>query len=225
MAAVLAAGPGACLSRVAAGFVHSLIERAPTNVDVTTPTWRRSRAGLTLHTRKLEKTEITLRHGIPVTSPERTLLDLATTLPPDRLRRIVHEAEVQRITAHAKLVAVLDSHAGAPGSPALRRHVEKGPAPTRSELEDRLLELLHDFPPHATNARVEGYEVDVLFPDRRLVLEADGARFHDTAAARAGDAEKQARLEAAGYRVLRITWADVTSHRDRTVARIRRALA
>ncbi len=225
MAAVLAAGDKACLSHVAAAFVHSLIERAPTDVDVTTPTWRRPRSGLTLHTRPLAPAEITLRRGIPVTSPERTLLDLATTLPPAKLRRALHEAEVQRITTHAKVVSFLASHARAPGAPALRRHLDTGPAPTRSELEDRLLELLHDFPHHEVNVRVEGYEVDVLFPAERLILEADGARFHDTAVARAADAERQARLEAAGYRVLRITWRDVTSHRARTVARIRRALA
>jgi very-short-patch-repair endonuclease len=225
MAAVLAAGPGACLSHLAAAFVHSLIERARDPIDVTTPTWRKPRPRITLHTRTLEPQEVTLRHGIPTTTAERTLLDLATVLPPSKLRRIVHQAEVQRTTTHAKLTSFLASQAGSPGAPDLRRLLDHGPAPTRSELEDRLLELLHDFPPHETNARIEGYEVDVLFREQRLIVEADGTQFHATPLARRADADKQAQLEAAGYRVLRVTWDEVTRRPEQTRTRIRRALA
>ena len=54
------------------------------------------------------------------------------------------------------------------------------------------------------------FEVDFLFADRRLVIEADGARFHDNVLARRDDVDRQAALEAAGYRVIRLTWDQVT---------------
>ena len=75
------------------------------------------------------------------------------------------------------------------------------------------------------DVRVEGFEVDLLFREHRVIVEADGARFHDTPTARAQDREKQAVLEAAGYRVIRVTWSDVVDHPSRTLRRLLRALA
>jgi very-short-patch-repair endonuclease len=59
----------------------------------------------------------------------------------------------------------------------------------------------------------------------RLIVEVDGARYHDTPFARRNDLNKQARLEAAGYRVIRLTWDQVTRRPAQTAARINRALA
>ena len=47
---------------------------------------------------------------------------------------------------------------------------------------------------------------DFRWPDQRLVVEADGAAWHDNPLAREDDAERQALLEAAGERVIRVTW-------------------
>ncbi len=125
------------------------------DVDVTTPTWRRSRSGLTLHTRKLERprspsataSRSPAQNARCSTSPPRSRPPAPPRRP--RSRGPAHHT-------HAKLVAFLDSHARCPGAPALRRHLDTGPAPTRSELEDRLLELLHDFPHHATQRARRG---------------------------------------------------------------------
>ena len=84
--------------------------------------------------------------------------------------------------------------------------VSEGPAPTRSELERRFLALCRDagLPPPAVNVVVAGFEVDAVWPDRRLVVELDGHAFHGTRAAFERDRVRDASLQLAGYRVLRV---------------------
>jgi len=67
-------------------------------------------------------------------------------------------------------------------------------------------------------------EVDFLFAEARLVVETDGARYHDNRIAREADATRQAMLEAAGYRVLRVSWRQVTREPEQTSRRLRAAL-
>jgi very-short-patch-repair endonuclease len=57
-----------------------------------------------------------------------------------------------------------------------------------------------------TNARVAGYEVDAYWPAQRLIVEVDGWRYHGTRRAFERDRRKDAALQAAGYRVVRITY-------------------
>lgn len=102
-----------------------------------------------------------------------------------------------------------------------------GPRPTRSALEDAVDELLtrHGLRPPETNVMVYGFEVDYLYPQHGLVIEADGARYHDTAFRQAQDRRKQATIEGHGLRVLRLRWEDTRpEHEWQTVARVRHAL-
>ena len=167
-----------------------------------------------------------------VTSPARTLLDIASDLTEHELRRTIRRAQVEGHTNVRQILDVLSRGAGERGAPALRAAIAGGPVPTRSELEDIVLELID----HATaerpeiNAKIclEGrapIEPDFLWRARRLVIEADGAAWHDDRLTRELDAEKQAALEAAGYRVLRITWKQAIRQPQQTIARIRAALA
>ena len=64
---------------------------------------------------------------------------------------------------------------------------------------------------------------DFRWPQRRLIVEADGARWHDGELARADDSERQALLEAHGERVLRITWHQAVREPEQTLARVRAA--
>jgi very-short-patch-repair endonuclease len=86
----------------------------------------------------------------------------------------------------------------------------------------------HGFPRPVVNVAVDGLprrvEVDFLFADHRVILEADGARYHDHRLARQTDAAKQATLEAAGYRVVRLSWCQVTREVEQTVRRLRHVL-
>jgi len=84
----------------------------------------------------------------------------------------------------------------------------RGPPPfTRSELERLFLDLCHDggLPRPRTNVLVEGYEVDAVWLDQRLIVELDSHGYHGTRAAFEDDRERDAILQLAGYRVIRIT--------------------
>jgi hypothetical protein len=220
IAAVAAIGPHAVLSHRAAGALWGLTRRGPA-IDVATQRSVKRRNGIRLHVpRELPPEDVTRHHGIPVTTPARTLADLARVLPTRQLERAIHEAEVQRLVTHDELKA----------RAALYPLVADGPAPTRSDLEDATLALLrrHDFPRPTTNTTLPDLprwlEVDFHFPNTRLVIEADGGRFHHTRWRQQQDARKQALLEAAGYRVIRVTWEQVTDDEARTVHRLRHAL-
>jgi len=230
LAAALAVGPDAVVSHSSAAALYGFIERPPRATDVVLTRQVRPRQGIHTHeTTDLGPQDRTRRDGIPMTSAARTLLDLADTIPPDRLRRAVREAYVRRLVTTRELERTAAGARGRHGASRLAAVVAEGPVRTRSELEDRLLELLraHDLRP-AVNVAIEGLarpvEVDFLFADQRLVVEADGARFHDNALARESDADRQAMLEAAGYRVLRVTWRQATRDARATVERVRRAL-
>ena len=79
---------------------------------------------------------------------------------------------------------------------------------TRSEAERRLKALCKaaHLPAPRMNARVAGYEVDAYWPAHRLIVEVDGYAFHRTREAFERDRRKDAALQAAGYRIVRITY-------------------
>ncbi|HUB77054.1 MAG TPA: DUF559 domain-containing protein [Solirubrobacteraceae bacterium] len=180
--------------------------------------------------RRLDPLDRTREAGIPVTTVPRTLLDLADVVGEDRLRRAVREAFVRRRVDERRLRAAVERGNGRRGARRLAALLADGPTATRSELEDRFLELLraHGLPRPGVNVRLGGLprpvEADFLFADARLVVETDGARFHDNRIAREADAMRQAMLEAAGYRVLRVTWRQVTREPQQTARRVRAAL-
>jgi hypothetical protein len=144
LAAVKACGGFAVLSHFAAAVLWRLIAWDARDVDVTVPgSAPRRHAGLRIHrARHLEPQDVTVHRGIPVTSPARTLLDLAAVVDAGRLRRAVREAEALRRADTRAILDVLRRAGRRPGAPAMRRLIADGPAPTRSELEDVLLDLV-----------------------------------------------------------------------------------
>ena len=232
LAAVAAVGTGAVLSHIAAGSLWGLAPcRDGVGIDVSVTRSIRPRPGIRLHVvRSLPRTDATRRAGIPVTTPARTLLDLAGVLGAKALARAVHEGEVQRVVTNIDLREQLHAATGRREVAVLRALVDQGPVPTRSELEDATFALLrrHGFPRPEINTRPPGLpawvEVDFLLGGTPVVIEVDGDRFHATRWRRRLDARKQALLEAAGYRVIRLTQEQVTAESAQTVRRIRRAL-
>ncbi len=157
------------------------------------------------------------------------MLDLAEHAGEPVLRRALRQAEVLGVLREHELRQQLARAPGRRGAARLAALIADGPAPTRSELEDRLLALVraHRLGDPHVNALLgvpgRTFEVDLLYPQERLIVEADGARYHSGRVARRTDAERQARLEAAGYRFVRVTWDEVTRRAEETVARQRRA--
>jgi very-short-patch-repair endonuclease len=166
--------------------------------------------------------------GIPVTTVARTLLDLAGFLSPRHLGYALDRAERLQVFDLCAVDDALGRARGRRGASALREAI-KGwrVSDTRSRLEDRHLELLSGagLPMPHVNVALEGelhdHAVDAYWPSSNLVVELDSFDYHRTRRDRERDATTDADLELAGYRVLRLTWDDVTVHEERTVRRIR----
>lgn len=229
MAATLAGGPGAVVSHRSAGALLGIV-RWEGAVDVTVARRLHVRRGLALHHGRLAPDEHTTHDAIPVTTPPRTLLDLAAVLPRARLERAVHEAEVLRLVDQLSLPDLLDRHPGRRGAAVLRAVLEGlgagGPVVTRSELEDRFVPLVAKagLPAPATNVFIEGFEVDCAWREQRLVAEFDGRAVHATLRAFERDRARDRTLQAAGWRVVRITWRQLRDEPGAVAADLRRLL-
>jgi hypothetical protein len=211
MAAVLACGTGAALSHRAAAALWDIRRSDPVRIDVIVPTaGGRARPRLRIHRHPtLRRDETTTLDGIRVTTPARTLLDLAATLNTDALHRALDRTEILELTDYPALDAIARAHPNHRGAGPLRQALERyaAGALTRSELEDLFLALCrrHCLPAPTANAHVEGFEVDFLFAAGRLVVETDGWRYHRTRRAFERDRERDAALLLSGYRTLRVT--------------------
>jgi very-short-patch-repair endonuclease len=192
MAAVLAIGEGAVLSHQSAAAIWGLMRAPNGDVHVSVARrGRRSRPGIRVH--QTLSIEAAVHSGLPLTTPARTLKDLARTLTSD-------EVERAREQAHILGLVIPDG-------------ADRYPEFTRSEAERRLKRLCKaaQLPMPRTNTRVNGYEVDAFWPAHRLIVEVDGYRYHRTRQAFERDRRKDAALQVAGYRVVRITWSRLTS--------------
>jgi hypothetical protein len=199
-------------------------------IDVFTLGRSCSRKGIRVHrTTSLEPQDITNIDGLPLTTPTRTLIDLADQLTPHRLERVLHRAEILRIldanAIHARLTA-LPGRRSRTLLQALAT-LQRGPDVTRSELEERFLALVaaHGLPRPLVNHRIEGYEVDFYWPDHHLIVETDGAATHLTLAAFEADRARDAHLTALGYRVIRLTWRQLSERPHEVAQLLRRVLS
>ena len=210
-AALLYAGPGAALSAGTAAWWWGLWPDPPGVVHVVVPGRRAGVRGVRIHrTRSIERTQ---HRGLPVTTVERTLLDVAAVVPPAKLRRTLAEADYRRLLDLPAVEGLLGR--GRPGAAALRNalaaHTPRF-ARTRSELEQRFLLLCakSGVPLPEVNVTVEGFLVDALWRHRNLVAELDGHAAHATPARVERDRRRDLALRAAGFVVLRYTWLQVT---------------
>lgn len=228
MAAVLVA-EGAVLSHRSAAALWGIAGARETRVDVTARQSLRPRPRLRFHRAQLPPDEVTTEDGIRVTTPARTLLDLAAILPPHQLARAATEAEIRRLgsaTSLAELVARYPRRSGVPAIRALLARGEIGRDVTKRALELRFLAFLdaHRLPRPRVNAIVDGKEVDCLWPRRRLVAELDGFATHGTRDAFERDRDRDRALLIAGYPVIRITWRQLTEDAPALATQIRALL-
>jgi hypothetical protein len=231
LAAVKACGPSAVLSHFSAAAILGLVRWDDRYPEVTVRGGAtRAHAALRVHRTGVLDPQDRARHaGIPVTAPARTLLDLAAQVDYRALRRAVRQAQSLQRVEIRQLVEVLGRLGPRRGTSNLARVAATGPAPTRSELEDVVLDLVLsgglEHPEVNAPLVLGGRRVvpDLRWPRQRLVVEADGAAWHDHKLAREDDAERQALLEAHGERVVRVTWHQAIAGRAETLARLRAA--
>jgi hypothetical protein len=227
MAAVLACGPDAVLSHRSAALLWEIDVTWRGPIEITTTRAARRHQGVTAHrSRTLTPQQTTTHHAIPVTTPARTLIDLADVVDDRTLARALNEAQIKRRVRIDELATLLDQLKSRRAGTRLRPFVERPDAPTRSVLEDTFLNLVERFglPRPEVNQRVAGYEVDMLWRAQRLIAELDGHRYHDHPRACEHDRDKDATLLAAGYPVVRVTWRRLVSEPVREGERLRALL-
>lgn len=230
MAAVLACGPGAVLSHATAAALWGI--RPSTAVpEVTRRSGARSHRGIWLHqTRMLEEVERTVEKGIPVTSTERTLLDIAVRLDGRRLERAIVEADRAGLLRWGLLVRLCERTPMRPGAGRLARAalaLDPSAVEARSGLEVDFLAICRrsKLPTPAVNVLVEGHLVDFLWPAERVIVETDGYAYHSDRGSFERDREMDMRLRAAGYEVHRVTHRMLSRDPDSLIALLRRSLS
>jgi very-short-patch-repair endonuclease len=165
--------------------------------------------------------EATTLRGIPITTPERTLIDLAPQLDDRALARAVREAIRRKTTTPSELFIALARHRGRRGTRQLHATVSRYAGlplyRTKSDAEALALEHLRDagHPPQDNNKEIAGEEADLIWHEHRLIVELDGPQFHLDASE---DLRKQRIWEAAGWRVRRLPTDDVYLHPERLLA-------
>ncbi|HEY1521131.1 MAG TPA: DUF559 domain-containing protein, partial [Solirubrobacteraceae bacterium] len=200
-------------------------------IDVTVPgrTGRNGPEGIRIHRSvHLAAADRAQIDNIPVTSLAWALVDYAATAHPQRVRSVLEQ--VQRRELHVELDELLERLPNRRGTKAIRTALAqmRGPAPwTQSVLEDRFLALIREsgLPEPETNVLVEGELVDALWRGQRLIVEVDGFEFHKSRAQFETDRRRDAKLQVAGYRVLRITQRRLEQDPGGVLAEIRALLS
>lgn len=192
---------GAALSHLSAARLWGLIGESGDDVDVSVPGngGRARHAGIRLHRRRsLVGGDVTSHHGLPVTTPARTIVDLGVVISERQLRRAVREANVMGLPIAA--------------TPGVKR--------SRSELEWQFLRLCrrHRLPEPEVNIRVGPYLVDFIWRDRRLVIETDGYRYHRGRTAFEDDRGRDLVLRSLGFDVIRLTRRQIDAEPDRVIS-------
>lgn len=219
IAAVLTA-PGTALCGLSAGAVHGYHGRAGAFETVVRrgSGGKRTYPGLLVSRSTTLDGHLTRVDGLPVVVAERGLVDLAPLLGEWELRRAFREASRLSCLTADSLAKTLNGQRGtALLADLCDRYATIPYHRCRSDAESRGLEILHDagIEPPAVNVKVNGPRPDFTWRRQKLIIEVDGAQFHEFADE---DEAKAAKWQAVGYRVRRISSDDVYARPERLVA-------
>lgn len=232
VAAVLACGEGAALSHRSAARLWRLTPAAPGSIDVTCPQAEVERKGIVGHRSRLQDDEWLVHDGIPVTSPFRTIFDLAAAAPMRELERAFHEAEVRGVTDRVSLPMLLERYPGRPGTRKVLALLEsRQPAMiTRNGFEEAFLALVSSTgvrrPRMNAPLGIRGrfFEIDALWEAERVAVELDSRSVHGTHKKFESDRLRDRILIAEGWKTMRITWRQLQEEPEEIERDLRLAL-
>jgi very-short-patch-repair endonuclease len=216
--ALLACGGGAILSHRTAAALWQIHPADPTAPVAVLSTQREGpRPGIAMHhTLLLGANDVQVLHGLPITSPARTLVDNTTELTEREVERALDEALIQRLVKLNDVTETLDRLTVRRHAALLRKLIDdrRGSRLTRSQLEEIFLELIRKagLPMPKVNYRLHGFTVDFYWPQYQVVFELDGYRFHSTHSAFERDRRKDRILKQAGNDNNRVTWRQLADH-------------
>jgi hypothetical protein len=228
MASVLLGGSQAMLSHRSAAELWELLDPIEGPAHVTVVHTRRGPEGVRFHCSR-DLGDRTMHDRIPVTTVPRTLLDLAAVVSPTQLRRAFEEAERRGELDRGAVARLCERSNGRRGLGALRALLDERLVPlveTRSGLERRFLRYCHErgLPIPAVNAPLAGYVVDCVWPAHRVAVELDSWTHHGSREAFESDRKRDARIQLAGYRVVRVTHRRIVNQGNKLEVEIRQLL-
>nr|MDQ6910904.1 hypothetical protein [Actinomycetota bacterium] len=224
LAATLAGGPHAAASHRTAAKIFGLrgIQRVP--VEILVPRQRRvALHGVVVH-RALatHRADVTRRGAVPVTSPARTLFDLASVVDIDTVEAALEDAMLQGLVSWGYLMRVAErvagrGHAGTAPLLQLLRDRDPNASPTESTLEDEVIRLLRrgGLPeperqiPISVPGQGKTVYLDLGYRPQKLALEVDSRRWHGARRDVERNSAKANVIVAAGWRALHFTAYDV----------------
>jgi G:T-mismatch repair DNA endonuclease (very short patch repair protein) len=237
MIACLVWGPGAAVSHQAAAALWRFLGFDVELVEVTVPVTRKRKDGPGIvHRGMLLPRDVTVIDGIPVTTPARTLFDIAATAPRPLVEEALDDALHRSIVTIAALRGRLERTAkrGRPGVNAMRSLLDaRDPSAEvpQSAFETRLLRLLTrgKVPPPVLQHPVYDDKgivgmIDFAWPKERVALEADGFRWHSARTRFERDRARRNRLTVLGWRVIHVTWTALTHEPEIVLDSVRGAL-
>lgn len=229
-AAVLALEPDAMLSHRSAAAVWRLAEADPSTIDVTVVHRNPGApAGIRLHRVSALHPADTARHSnVRLTSPARTLIDFAAQATSSELHHAFGEARAKHGLRDAALKAALARiPANHPGAAIVRTMLDDGATYDRSRAEGIMRRLCRDagLAMPLVNVRLNGFTVDFLWSEHRLIVEVDGYGTHGSRQAFESDRRRDQVHAAAGYVVIRVTWRQLQKEPLALVARLAQAMA
>jgi very-short-patch-repair endonuclease len=207
---------GAALSHRSAAELWQLLRSRPGPIDVLVPGYggKKRRRGIRMHrSLSLLPAHVTLRNGIPVTTPARTIADLRRAIAKPGKAGLISPRELRRAVRQAEVL-------GLPLGDGVDRDR------TRSDLERDFLRLCrgHGLPTPELNVRIGPHLVDFLWRDRMLVVETDGYRYHRGRQAFEDDRGRDLDLRGRGYSVIRLTGKQVDEEPRRVAEVVSAAL-
>lgn len=230
VAAVWACGEDSALSHDSAAARAGMSDEEDRGVvHVSTTTRARSRPDdavrIVVHrVRHLDRADVGWVGLIRATRIPRIYVDEADRLDYAGLRRL---ADRQRRIDPAAIRAAQKRAPNRRGAANLTRLLERDEPHTKSVLERRFLGLCaahHIRRPDHVNVPRASYLVDALYDEERLAVELDGRAYHERRAQMAADRRRDAHLQIAGFRVLRLVWDQFGPGDELATARLVRAM-
>jgi very-short-patch-repair endonuclease len=224
--ALLACGFRAVLSHGSAATLYGIYRRWDTPFEVTVAT-RRIRRGIRIHRAKLARADTRVHAGLRLTSPARTLLDMAPRLTDKQLKRAFNRLRLEHGLTTEDVRDVVDRFRRHPGARRLRSLAAIRRGPTRSRLELKFFNFCrrHDFPEPLLNVQIDGREVDAFFENERVIVEVDGYDVHSGPVSFEGDRDRDADMLALDLPTIRITEDRMDNAPTREAERLHTILA
>lgn len=227
LAAVFACGARAALSDLCAAHHLGLVDNSPFQPEVSVPgAGGREKDGITVHRRSIDPRDLSVRRGIPCTSPARTIIDCAGVLGADGTEDLIMAADSLRILSRRRLEELAHARRGTPGIGHVLALITDDPAEARTVNERRLRSICREFRVplplvnHPIRVGDRQFYADFCWPEQHLIVEADSWRWHGGRRASENDADRGQLLAVAGWNVVRFTRDQIKHERTQTGQRL-----